>query len=119
MNWLFVIDHAKTCVAPDPVLGSEPHQFFNKIQAGYVVPLSDYPGCSGFSTAESGWYQPSVPPNGNYTDYKTAPAASFWVGIQGTSAPVYGVQCGCDSISTSTAQYRCWTEDYPQLPVYE
>jgi hypothetical protein len=31
----------------------------------------------------------------------------------------YIVQAGCDSISTSTAQYRCWTEDYKNPLVWE
>jgi hypothetical protein len=61
------------------------------------------------------WTQPSVPGDSGYTNYQTAPDASFWGGIGVDDL----LQAGCDSIATKSQQYRCWTEDYPENTIWE
>jgi hypothetical protein len=67
--------------------------------------------------SEGTWIQPSVSGDSGYSnsDYNAAPDASFWTGIGVSSL----VQAGADSISTATAQYKFWTEDFPNSLVWE
>ncbi len=114
--WLNAVRAVKTFVPPDPVCGAVFHDpwVFSGYWAGHVAPQSDY-GNANFNWSQSEWVQPSVAGNSNYTNYQTAPDASFWVGTGITSL----VQAGADSIATSTPQYRFWTEDYPAATVWE
>ncbi|MGC9220019.1 MAG: G1 family glutamic endopeptidase [Solirubrobacteraceae bacterium] len=93
----------------DPQCGGPPHAIVDTPNwAGHVIPYA-YVGSSGFTWSESDWVQPSVPTNSNYTNWQTAPDASFWDGIGVCSL----LQAGADSISTaSSATYKMWMEDY-------
>ena len=70
--------------------------------------MADYSN-ENFTWTQSIWWQPQVDGDSNYSDYQTAPAASFWCGTGMNDL----IQCGCDSIATATPQYRCWTQDFP------
>lgn len=114
--WTNVVSHAKHFDVPHPVCSNTKHTIvYNGIWAGHVVPKTDY-GDKLITLSESEWVQPSVPANSNYTNYQTAPDASFWTGMSNSSSVL---QAGCDTIATSTVQYRCWTEDYPDGTVWE
>jgi hypothetical protein len=114
--WTGVVGHARYFGVPHPVCSNTKHSIiYNRKWAGHVVPKADY-GNQLITLSESEWVQPSVPANSNYTNYQTAPGASFWTGMSNDSSIL---QAGCDTIATSTVQYRCWTEDYPQGTVYE
>jgi hypothetical protein len=114
-TWETAIKHAKHYSAPDPIPSSTYHTLeYSGNWAGHIVPNSDY-GNVHFIWSESSWTQPAVSGNSNYTNYQDAPDASFWTGIGVTSL----IQAGADSISTSTPQYRFWTEDYPEASVWE
>lgn len=118
--WTNEMDHFKRLEAPHPVCGHSRDYYtiqYTGTFAGQEVPDSDYNDNSWVGTSAT-WTQPKVGSNSKYTNFEDAPQAVLWTGIQsadGSSA----VQAGCSSIATSTAQYRCWTEDWPTPPVYE
>jgi hypothetical protein len=112
--WANAMRHAKHYSPPHPVCGTNAHTLeYSGNWAGHVVPGSVH--SATYSWSQSTWVQPSVPSNSNYTNYQNAPDTSFWVGTGITSL----IQAGADSISTSTPQYRFWTEDYPNNTVWE
>jgi hypothetical protein len=82
--------------------------------AGHIMPNGDE-GNADFKSSLATWTQPSVPGNSGYTNYQNAPDASFWDGIGTTDL----IQAGADSISTSTASYHFWIEDYPLGTTWE
>jgi hypothetical protein len=67
---------------------------------------------------ESTWVQPSVAGNCTYHTYKSAPDASFWMGIS-TISTKYIIQSGADSIATCTPTYKFWLEDLPRGTLWE
>jgi hypothetical protein len=77
--------------------------------AGHIIPQSDYANES-FTESSSTWTQPGVPGNSSYSNYQSAPDASFWNGLGALNL----IQAGADSISTKTPTYKFWVEDYPQ-----
>jgi hypothetical protein len=113
--WRRVVENARHFSVPHPVCGTGKHtDIDNGRWAGHVVPKSDYSNFT-FVQTQSEWTQPSVPGNSSYTNYQTAPDASFWDGIGISDL----LQAGCDSIATNSPQYRCWTEDYPENNIWE
>jgi peptidase A4-like protein len=112
--WVRAMSRPLHFTDPNPVCTATKHSVTDSGNwAGYEVPESDY----GYpiDATVSAWVQPAVSGNSNYTNYQDAPDASFWTG----TGLVDIIQAGCDSIATSTPQYRCWTEDYPQGTVWE
>ena len=117
--WTTAMSHATTYVPPDPVCSTVthdapppggPHSVNDTGNyAGHVMDNS-YENGEDFTTATAIWTQPAVPSAAGYSNYQTAPDASFWTGL-GYSAIL---QAGCDSISTANSPtYKCWTEDFP------
>jgi hypothetical protein len=116
--WKHLVNRPLHFEAPHPVCTTEHHLGLSSDSvitsprwAGHVVPESDY----GVPIVQTGsaWVQPAVEPNATYPNFKTAPTASFWTGTGLSDI----LQAGCDSISASTAQYRCWTEDFPDTTI--
>jgi len=105
----------KTFDVPEPSCSTDLHTWiYSGNWAGHVANQADYSNID-FNFAESQWTQPSVPGNASYTDFHTAPDASFWAGTGITSL----VQAGVDSIATSTPTYKFWVEDYPNGTIWE
>jgi hypothetical protein len=119
--WVNAMRHVKRFTVPHPVCSSARHgahlaDLWNGIWVGYGYLAKDFGNGSDFNETSGEWVQPTVGNNSKYTNYQDAPDASFWNGLGGLNWKVTSpdvIQAGCDSISTSTAQYRCWTEDYP------
>jgi hypothetical protein len=105
---------------PHPVCGTTKRALayiYGGRWAGDAAPAAAN-GLSKITGSESVWTQPKVGNNSKYTNYNDAPTASLWTGI-GVYNGNSEVQAGCDSISISTAVYKCWTEDLPQGLVWE
>lgn len=108
-EWTAAMSRPLHFPTPNSVCSSTKHSVIPSGNwAGHEVPESDYGSPIVYTTSE--WVQPAVAGNSSYSNYQTAPDASFWTG----TGLVDIIQAGCDSISTATAQYRCWTEDYPE-----
>jgi hypothetical protein len=106
--WDTALADAKYQSNVDPECGGPAHTiYYTGTWAGHVVPYT-YVGSETFTWSNGGWTQPSVPGNGNYTNWETAPDASFWTGLGVCTL----LQAGADSIATSTPQYKFWMEDY-------
>lgn len=106
--WTSAVNRPLHFSVPHPVCTATRHSVIvSPVWAGHEVPESDYGSPIYYTT--STWVQPEVAGNSNYTNYTSAPDASFWTGTGIEDI----IQAGCDSISTATAQYRCWTEDFP------
>jgi hypothetical protein len=114
--WRNTVSHATHYVDPHPIVGSTYHNETSTNWAGHVVSTAVH-SVSRYAYVQGAWIQPSVPGNSNYSNsnYASAPAASFWAGL----GAQYLIQTGADSISTSTPQYKFWTEDYPAATVWE
>lgn len=76
-----------------------------------------------FNGVWASWSVPSVDGLSEWpsTDYKSAPSVGIWTGLGGspTDPTGYVLQAGTASIATSTPEYRFWTEDAPNAPVYQ
>jgi hypothetical protein len=108
--WLRIIDHMRHWVPPHQVCSGVKHVIdYNGIWAGHVVPDSYVGNSAVFNFSEADWIQPGVNGDSNYTDYKSAPDASFWTGIGVSDL----IQAGADSINTKLGTYKFWIEDYP------
>lgn len=106
--WTNAVNRPLHFTTPHPVCTATKHSVIPSGNwAGHEVPESDY-GSPIYYTLST-WVQPEVAGNRSYNNYATAPDASFWTG----TGLVDIIQAGCDSISTATPQYKCWTEDYP------
>ena len=120
------MEHAKHWEAPHPSPGTQPISEPRSSYGAANVPWSGYAVTSNqnnndvYDNVSAQWIQPSVSADSNYpnSDYATAPCDAFWMGIGGQTG-YRVVQAGVSSISTNTAQYRFWTEDYPYNPIYE
>ncbi|HBQ95236.1 MAG TPA: hypothetical protein DD856_09490, partial [Sulfobacillus sp.] len=130
--WTAAVFHAKHEVAPNPILG---RQYIGR-------PRSQTFGLSGTSYGEwagytdigsdggnikhdntyANWDVSSIPGDSSYanSEWETDPTVGFWTGIGGaTSNSDSIIHAGTADIATTIPQYRCWTEDYPDDPVYE
>lgn len=98
-------------VVPLPGVGQE-----------YVNQSSDN-GSVYFNGTWASWTVPAVSGLSEWSssEYSDAPQVGIWTGLGGspTDPTGYVLQAGTSSIATSTPEYRFWTEDYPNAPVYE
>jgi hypothetical protein len=127
--WTNVMRHFKRFVRSNPVCGAKGStrylaDLYDGLWAGYGYLAKDFGNGSDFQQVSGEWTQPAVSGNRKYanSDYRYAPQAAFWDGLGGlqwkVSSP-WVIQAGCSSISTATPQYKCWTDDFKHLAVYE
>jgi Peptidase A4 family len=121
-DWKLAMSRLKRLTAPHPVCGTGMRALeyvYNGFLAGDAAPASAN-GLSSITGSYSMWTQPKVGNNSKYTNYNDAPDASMWTGIGDPYGQSDVIQAGCDSISTSTAVYKCWTENAPyESPIWE
>lgn len=120
--WTKMMAHAKTYVPPDPTAGSSFSSASSGGWAGYVN-QSPNNGSVYFNGTWASWTVPTVSGLSEWpsSEYKDAPQVGIWTGLGGspTDPTGYVLQAGTTSIATSTPEYRFWTEDVPNAPVYE
>lgn len=126
--WDATYGRATHYAPPDPVQGTNPvapplATSSSPSSAGAYNSLNSLNWSGYFITASSAsaqaiWEQKPVAV-GDDTNFETAPQVAFWTGLGGINTENL-IQAGASSISTyPSAQYRFWTEDYPQDPVFE